>query len=950
MDLSQTKLTKMEWESIETPVTDQEKSILKLIQDGYQNVQIKTNDNESLLSFIKIEPTAEIHMYLYIKYFAPIIAEILASVETPANSSSGVKLGPKTDTTKPTKKSKKQLPTLQKHGWLKEFQPNLPNVVKCKPPKKIDLLRLQNMDTNITSGSFDKHKIVEFVQLEFCRKMMFGQPRGQGDENIHFHLYTLLQMESASISHINPHVKAFVQQMLAYTQTQGGEHIIRDTFMNAYSIIEKNPYILRFENNTLYDHQKKLFQLFRPPLDETTTTSKMVLYTAPTGTGKTMSPLGLSHGYRIIYICAARHVGMALAKSAISMEKRVAFAFGCETAADIRLHYYSAVEYTKNHKTGGIYKVDNSNGSRVEIMICDVYSYITAMLYMLSFNQESDIILYWDEPTISLDVPNHPLHEIIQKNWKENKISNIVLSCATLPCNEDIAECLVNYRSKFEHGEVHRVSSSDCKKTISLLNAQGHPTLPHLLFDSYENIQQCVIQCEKNPSLLRYLDLREIVRMIAQMSDGDFPDGHRIGEYFTNVKEITMYRCKLYYLDLLKYMDPKVYIKLHLSLKATILPMFPTNKITKHASMDVITKVTEKPISRTVSMPDHMHVETHILKDDSAKLGVRSNMDIPSCTRTPTSSLRMMPEKPSASASCFPAVTKTTSDASTTLPVSQIPVGVSLTTSDAHTLTDGPTIYLVEDVSRMGNYYAQYSHVPTQILDGIMEKIDLNNQIQKKMEQMMKSLDDIIGAEVEKERKMTNEVLKPEAKRLMNSIEAIRKEIQVLSIGNKYIPNTLAHQQIWVSPNEPVTNAFVPYIDDDSVRKIMELGIDSKLKLLLLMGIGVFDSMLVQSQNPAISSYMEIMKRMTYKQQLILIIASSDYIYGTNYQLCHGFLGKDLHNMTQQKIIQAMGRIGRNNIQQEYTVRFRDDSLLYRVFLPLVEGDMEASNMCKLFQ
>lgn len=907
MDLSQTKLTKMEWESIETPVTDQEKSILKLIQDGYQNVQIKTNDNESLLSFIKIEPTAEIHMYLYIKYFAPIIAEILASVETPT----------KMDT---IKKSKKQTPIPQKHEWLKNFQPILPNVVKCKPPKKIDLLRLQNMDTNITSGSFDKHKIVEFVQLEFCRNMMFGQRAEclQPGNNIHFHLYTLLQMESASISHINPHVKTFVQQILVHIQKQGGEHIIRDTFMNAYSIIEKNPYILRFENNTLYDHQKKLFQLFRPPLDETTTVSnssgtggvrlgpKMVLYTAPTGTGKTMSPLGLSHGYRIIYICAARHVGMALAKSAISMEKRVAFAFGCETAADIRLHYYSAVEYTKNHKTGGIFKVDNSNGSRVEIMICDVYSYITAMLYMLSFNQESDIILYWDEPTISLDVPTHPLHEIIQKNWKENKISNIVLSCATLPCNEDIAECLVNYRSKFEHGEVHRVSSSDCKKTISLLNAQGHPTLPHLLFDSYENIQKCVTQCEKNPSLLRYLDLREIVRMIAQMSDCDFPDGHRIGEYFASIKEITMYRCKLYYLDLLKHMEPDVYTKLHLLLKDTILPMFPPNKITKHASMDVMTKVTEKPISRTVSMPDHMSQR--------------------------------------ASAPSQSPVTKTTTHAP------QIPVGVSLTTSDAHTLTDGPTIYLVEDVSRMGNYYAQYSHVPSQILEGIMEKIDLNNQIQKKMEQMMKSLDDIIGAEVEKERKMTNEVLKPEAKRLMNSIEAMRKEIQVLSIGNKYIPNTLAHQQIWVSPNEPVTNAFVPYIDDDSVRKIMELGIDSKLKLLLLMGIGIFDSMLVQSQNPAISSYMEIMKRMTYKQQLILIIASSDYIYGTNYQLCHGFLGKDLHNMTQQKIIQAMGRIGRNSIQQEYTVRFRDDSLLYRVFLPLEEHDMEASNMCKLFQ
>jgi len=67
MDLSQTKLTKMEWESIETPVSDQEKNILKLIQDGYQNLLIKTNDNESLLSYIKIEPTPEIHIYLYNK-------------------------------------------------------------------------------------------------------------------------------------------------------------------------------------------------------------------------------------------------------------------------------------------------------------------------------------------------------------------------------------------------------------------------------------------------------------------------------------------------------------------------------------------------------------------------------------------------------------------------------------------------------------------------------------------------------------------------------------------------------------------------------------------------------------------------------------------------------------------------------------------------------------------
>ena len=56
------------------------------------------------------------------------------------------------------------------------------------------------------------------------------------------------------------------------------------------------------------------------------------------------------------------------------MEKKIAFAFGCQTASDIRLHYFAASEYSINNKTGGIWKVDNSVGNKVEIMICDVQS------------------------------------------------------------------------------------------------------------------------------------------------------------------------------------------------------------------------------------------------------------------------------------------------------------------------------------------------------------------------------------------------------------------------------------------------------------------------------------------------------------------------------------------------------------------------------------------------
>jgi len=121
----------------------------------------------------------------------------------------------------------------------------------------------------------------------------------------------------------------------------------------------------------------------------------------------------------------------------------------------------------------------------------------------------------------------------------------------------------------------------------------------------------------------------------------------------------------------------------------------------------------------------------------------------------------------------------------------------------------------------------------------------------------------------------------------------------------------------------------------------MELDVSNDLKLLLLLGIGVF------MECPNVE-YMEIMKRLAYEQKLYLIIASSDYIYGTNYQFSHGFIGKDLQNMTQQKIIQAMGRVGRNNIQQDYTVRFRDISMIRRLFLPAVEN-REGVIMSRLF-
>jgi hypothetical protein len=181
---------------------------------------------------------------------------------------------------------------------------------------------------------------------------------------------------------------------------------------------------------------------------------------------------------------------------------------------------------------------------------------------------------------------------------------------------------------------------------------------------------------------------------------------------------------------------------------------------------------------------------------------------------------------------------------------------------------------------------------------------------------------------------------KCEIKKLTNEVNSLRAMIKIASLNDAYIPNKKLHLQKWA--DELVTdNAFTSNIDDSVVCDIMALnGVENSWKVLLMMGIGVF----INHKN---ITYTEIMKRLADEQKLYMIIATSDYIYGTNYQFCHGYLSKDL-NLTQEKIIQAMGRIGRNNIQQTYTIRFRDDMQILKLFTNETDKP-EIKNMNRLF-
>jgi len=278
--------------------------------------------------------------------------------------------------------------------------------------------------------------------------------------------------------------------------------------------------------------------------------------------------------------------------------------------------------------------------------------------------------------------------------------------------------------------------------------------------------------------------------------------------------------------------------------------------------------------------------------------------------------------------------------------------GVLLTTNDAYTLTDGPTLFLVEDVLKIGLFYVQHTKLPETILLQLMSTVTKNENILEKMKELEDQLQNKLqvkdnsdkNAQVKKKGSKQSERSgegNVESESIMDKITNLRSMIRIMSLEPKYIPNTIQHQTVWTPNNIPISNAFSPSIPEEVVKEIMELEVDKTYKILALLGIGI----LVKQPN---AQYEEIIKRLAHEQRLYLVLASSDFVYGTNYQFCHGFIGEDLSNMTAQKTLQAMGRVGRNNIQQEYTVRFRDDEMIRGLFRT-PEINREAVNMCRLF-
>lgn len=776
---NQSKLTRREWEGLEVPLPAEELAIMKMIVAGWRDPEICTNPRQSMLSVTKLWSLSSAHDILYDRYLRTRVEALAKEADVPAPTIGGSK-----------KKGKRE-------GGVKLTA--------------ADTIRLANTSADVLQNRPD---IWEATLLGFAANIVRNWSDAIG-------YYTLARALEARVDGTNPYVLEFVRAVLEKCKRRVEVSAMVEKIEEAS---ELNPVLQTFANRRLYKHQKDLFAALK------IAGPKLIMYQAPTGTGKTLSPLAVSEGYKVIFVCASKHVGMQLARACISLEKRIAVAFGCHDAGDIRLHYYAVSECTRRRRTGAIGKIDHSQGQKADIMITDAVSYLPAMHYMLSFNSAESLLVYWDEPTIAMDRPKDELHEIVRRSWAENQIPNIVLSSATLPPPSDLPRFIEYIQERFTipDDRIVTINNYECARTVPILLKSGHVAMPHVVAQSKEELTKMAGQCASRATLLRHIDLGVAARYVlaACKSDGDGADVAALP--FAALDDVTPEAVKRAYLDLV------------------------------------------------VKVADRCGFE---------------------------SAQRLVAEP------------------------KRFGGGVKLATTDAVSVTHGPALYLAVDTEKVAKYLVRDADPPVEIIDRLQQQAHDNSQVMAEIQRLEKDLEDRLNADGREGKEGGNDDEDMMAERhgaVGRKLSKMREKLGELRLPDREVPNAEEHQLRHHGAIKP--EAFAGSVPPHHLEEVLHLEVPNWKKMLLMMGIGVFGD--------DCPTYRELMSRMASARELYCVIAGTDYVYGTNYQFCHGYIGKDLADMPLEKLYQALGRVGRGRQAGQYSWRLRDDSLARHIFLP----------------
>ena len=236
------------------------------------------NKNDSIFTFLKIEYNHQLEEFLYSKFFGDKIKELVKEhqidfIKFEADNS-----------LKRTKSIDQSKSKSNSEQGKKEniYYINISSIVRIKSGDQIRLARINGIELN--TG------IYEFMLYNNLEQMI--KHKTINNKKWMYYYYTLNVLLKNNVERANRYIIEIIQCFIAnYEKDIDLLYVLK----NAVEYIEKNTSLLKYSDLCLYEHQKEIYTIVR------SIKPKLILYTAPTGTGKTLSPIGLSKQYKIIF-------------------------------------------------------------------------------------------------------------------------------------------------------------------------------------------------------------------------------------------------------------------------------------------------------------------------------------------------------------------------------------------------------------------------------------------------------------------------------------------------------------------------------------------------------------------------------------------------------------------------------------------------------------------------
>ena len=269
-------------------------------------------------------------------------------------------------------------------------------------------------------------------------------------------------------------------------------------------------------------------------------------------------------------------------------------------------------------------------------------------------------------------------------------------------------------------------------------------------------------------------------------------------------------------------------------------------------------------------------------------------------------------------------------------------VGTNFVSDHAHGLKYGPSIYLTQDYMNVIKFSIHKSNIPKNSLTDIQKNIESNDRIQTRINELENTLTSLLNDKFGDKEDVKNN--SREIQKIQDDINRLHKKILPITLPYEYIPNTKSHFERFHSTDFHNSNAFSSSLDDDSNRLIMNLDIDPNSSWHFYWVLGYFWTRKIFDEQDY-TIYQTQLKSWQNLDDFSLSL-QTPITYSESIINSHCYLGKDIKNITHEKIIQSIGRVGRKSQNSVFTFRFRNKEHINK-FFDLSSG-IETTNMNRL--